>query len=154
MRASQLLDDIRDNLKDFDIEYVRNKVTDDRYKDPLTKKLAKHNSEAYDEIFEIELSNDFTISDEDINNLKKDIDYYFEKYNPHDEENQKLTKYICLYLAFINKKPLHPFGNSPADDVYEKNKEYYCKGRSRYIKEKNSLCKYCCTKVAPFNHLF
>lgn len=154
MKASELLDDIRNNLKDFNIEYVRNKVTDDRYKDPLTKKLAKHNSEAYDEIYEIELSDDYDISDKDINNLKKDIDSYFEKYNPHDEENQKLTKYICLYLAFISKKPLHPFGSSPQDDVYEKNSQYYCKGKSRYIREKNSLCKYCSAKVAPFNHLF
>ncbi|MDO5849503.1 MAG: DUF2115 family protein [Methanobrevibacter sp.] len=154
MKASALLEEIKNELKDFNIEYVRNKVTDDRYKDPLTKKLAKHNSEAYDEIFETEITEDYEIPDQQIANLKSDIDYYFGEYNPHDEENQKLTKNICLFLSFINKKPLHPFGDTPKEDVYEKNGQYFCKGKANYIKEKNSLCKYCCTKVAPFNHFF
>lgn len=154
MKASALLKEIQENLKDFNIEYVRNKVTDERYRDPLTKRLAKHNSDAYDEIFETEIADDFDIPDDRIDNLKKDIDYYFAEYNPHDEENQKLTKYICLYLSFINKKPLHPFGDSPTEEVYERDGQYFCKGRAKYIKEKNSLCKYCCTSVAPFNHFF
>ena len=55
MKASKLLEIIRENLKDYDIEYVRNKVTDDRYKDPLTKKLAKYNSETYDDIYGIDI---------------------------------------------------------------------------------------------------
>jgi hypothetical protein len=50
MKASKLLAEIKENLKDYPIEYLRNKVTDDRYKDPLTKSLAKYNSEAWDEI--------------------------------------------------------------------------------------------------------
>ncbi|WP_458453668.1 hypothetical protein [Methanobrevibacter sp.] len=37
MKATKLLEEIRANLKDYPIEYLRNKVTDDRYKDPLTK---------------------------------------------------------------------------------------------------------------------
>lgn len=154
MKKSELLKDIRENLKDFNIEYVRNKVTDERYRDPLTKKLAKHNSDAYDEIFETEIIDDDEIPDERIAGLKSDIDYYFGEYNPHDEENQKLTKYICLYLSFISKKPLHPFGDSPKDDVYQMGGEYFCKGKANYIKDRNSLCKYCCTRVAPFNHFF
>ena len=154
MKASVLLNEIKNELKDFNIEYVRNKVTDDRYKDPLTKKLAKHNSDAYDEIYEIEITEDFEIPNNEIQSLKDDIDYYFKQYNPHDPENQKLTKNICLYLSFINKKPLHPFGYDSKEDVYEKDGQYYCKGKSNYIKEKNSLCKYCCTKVTPFNHFF
>ena len=51
MNVTELLDEIKENLKDYPIEYLRNKVTDDRYKDPLTKKLAKYNSETWDEIF-------------------------------------------------------------------------------------------------------
>lgn len=39
MKATELLEEIRENLKDYPIEYLRNKVTDDRYKDPLTKVL-------------------------------------------------------------------------------------------------------------------
>ena len=50
MKASKLLKIIRENLKDYPIDYLKNKVTDERYKDPLTKKLAKYNSGVYDEI--------------------------------------------------------------------------------------------------------
>lgn len=50
MKASQLLEIIKEDIKDYPIEYLRNKVTDDRYKDPLTKKLAKYNSNVYDDI--------------------------------------------------------------------------------------------------------
>ena len=52
MKASKLLNEIRENLKDYPIDYLKNKVTDDRYKDPLTKSLAKYNSGVYDEIYE------------------------------------------------------------------------------------------------------
>lgn len=152
MKASKLLNEIKENLKDFNIEYVRNKATDDRYKDPLTKKLAKYNSDIYDEIFNLEIENDFNIPDKDIQSLKNDIEFYFNKYNPHDDENKKLTKNISLYLSFIGKKPLHPFENN--GEVYLKDNQYFCKGRVKYIKDKNSLCKYCCTKIAPFNDFF
>ena len=86
MKANNLLEEIKTNIKDYNIDYLKNKVTDDRYKDPLTKRLAKYNSEAYDEIFELEISEDFEISDKTIKNIKEDIDYYFSRYNPHDEK--------------------------------------------------------------------
>ena len=66
MKASDLLNEIRENLKDYPIEYLRNKVTDDRYKDPLTKKLAKYNSEAWDEIFALDITEDYDIKDGDV----------------------------------------------------------------------------------------
>ena len=31
MKASKLLNEIRENLKDYPIDYLKNKVTDDRY---------------------------------------------------------------------------------------------------------------------------
>ena len=81
MKANNLLEEIKTNIKDYNIDYLKNKVTDDRYKDPLTKRLAKYNSEAYDEIFQLEISEDFEISDKTIKNIKEDIDYYFSRYN-------------------------------------------------------------------------
>ena len=104
MKANNLLEEIKTNIKDYNIDYLKNKVTDDRYKDPLTKSLAKYNSEAYDEIFQLEISDDFEISDKLIKNIKEDIDYYFSRYNPHDEENQNLTRNLSLYFAFIRVK--------------------------------------------------
>ena len=63
MKATELLKEIRENLKDYPIEYLKNKVTDDRYKDPLTKQLAKYNSETWDEIFAIDITEDYEIKD-------------------------------------------------------------------------------------------
>lgn len=52
MKVSELLNIIRENLKDYLIDYLENKATDYRYKDPLTKKFAKYNSSRYDDIIQ------------------------------------------------------------------------------------------------------
>ncbi|MER2014554.1 MAG: hypothetical protein ABS871_08025, partial [Methanobrevibacter sp.] len=77
MKASKLLKIIRQNLKDYPIDYLRNKATDDRYKDPLTKKLAKYNSNVYDDIYGMDILDDFVIKDNVIENICDDLDYYF-----------------------------------------------------------------------------
>ena len=155
MNVTELLDEIKENLKDYPIEYLRNKATDDRYKDPLTKKLAKYNSETWDEIFSLEITQDYEIKDKIIENLKSDIDYYFDTYAGGDEETREFTKYISLYLALISKKPLHPFGDNPIkDQVFLENGEYKCKSRIMSIKDKNSLCLYCICKNAGLSFGF
>lgn len=155
MKSSELHEEIKENLKDYPIEYLRNKVTDDRYKDPLTKKLAKYNSETWDEIFALNITEDYEIKDNAIKNLKKDIDYYFDTYAGGDEETREFTKYICLYLAFMAKRPLHPVGDNPAkDQVFLENGEYKCKTRIMSIKDENSLCRYCICKNAGFSFGF
>ena len=154
MKASKLLKIIRQNLKYYPIEYLRNKVTDERYKDPLTKKLAKYNSGIYDEIYSIEIENDFEIKDNVIKNIQSDIGYYFDRYAPGDDETREFTKNISLYLALIAKKPLHPFSEDKKDEVYYFNGDYYCKGRVKYIHDKKSLCRYCVCKNVGFSGLF
>ena len=154
MKASQLLTIIREDLNDYDIEYLRNKATDPRYKDSLTKKLAKYNSETYDEIYQLEITKDFEIKDKVIENMKKDIDFYFETYAGGDEETKEFTKSISLYLALIAKKPLHPYSEDKKDDIFYLDGTYYCKGRATYIHDKNSLCRYCVSKNMPFNMMF
>ncbi len=154
MKASKLLKIIKVELKDYPIEYLKNKVTDDRYKDPLVKKLAKYNSEAYDEIYSIEIKDDFDIKDSAINKMKGDINYYFDTYAGGDVENREFTKYLSLYLAFIAKKPLHPFSEDKKDEVYEFNGSYYCKGRIKYINDKRSLCRYCVCQSLGYAGMF
>lgn len=154
MKASKLLKIIRQNLKDYPIEYLRNKVTDERYKDPLTKKLAKYNSDVYDEIYGIEIENDFEIKDNVIKNIQSDIGFYFDRYAPGDDETREFTKNISLYLALIAKKPLHPFSEDKKDEVYYFNGDFYCKGRIKYIHDKKSLCRYCVCKNVGFSGLF
>ena len=151
MKASKLLKIIKEELKDYPIDYLKNKVTDERYKDPLVKKLAKYNSETYDEIYSIEIKEDFDIKDSVINKMKGDINYYFDTYAGGDVENREFAKYISLYLALIAKKPLHPFTNDKKDEIYELDGLYFCKGRIKYIRDKRSLCRYCiCREVGYF----
>ena len=150
MKATELLKEIKENLKDYPIEYLRNKVTDERYKDPITKKLTKYNSETWDEIYSLKISEDFEIKNKKVENLKKDIDFYFDTYAGGDEETREFTKFISLYLALIAKKPLHPVGDSAKDEVFMQNNEYKCKTRIRSIKDENTLCKYCVCKNAGY----
>ncbi|WP_405304015.1 DUF2115 family protein [Methanobrevibacter sp.] len=154
MKASKLLNIIRQNLKDYPIDYLKNKAVDDRYRDPLVKKLAKYNSSVYDEIYEADIEDDFEIKDKIIKNIQSDIGFYFDRYAPGDEETREFTKYISLYLVLIAKKPLHPFSENSRDDVYFFNGDYYCKGRARYIHDKKSLCRYCICKNVSFSGMF
>ncbi|WP_458406550.1 DUF2115 family protein [Methanobrevibacter sp.] len=155
MKATKLLEEIRANLKDYPIEYLRNKVTDDRYKDPLTKSLAKYNSETWDEIYAKNITEDYDISDSIVENIKNDINFYFDTYAGGDEETREFTKYISLYLALIVKRPLHPVGDNPIkDQVFLENGEYKCKNRIMSIKDENSLCRYCVCKNAGLSFGF
>ncbi|MGX8694678.1 MAG: DUF2115 family protein [Methanobrevibacter sp.] len=154
MKASKLLNIIRQNLKDYPIDYLKNKAVDERYRDPLVKKLAKYNSSVYDEIYEADIEDDFEIKDKIIKNIQSDIGFYFDRYAPGDEETREFTKYISLYLVLIAKKPLHPFSENNRDDVYFFNGDYYCKGRARYIHDKKSLCRYCICKNVSFSGMF
>ena len=154
MKASKLLSLIKKDLEGYPIEYLRNKVTDPRYKDPLTKKLAKYNSEVYDEIFARKITDDFDIKDGVIKNMRADIGFYFDRYAGGDDETKRFTANISLYLALIAKKPLHPFSDDKSDDVHYSNGEYYCKPRMTAIHDERSLCRYCVCKNVGFSGMF
>lgn len=154
MKASKLLKIIQENLKDYPIDYLRNKATDDRYKDPLTKKLAKYNSSVYDDIYETVIIEDFEIKDNIIKSIQRDIGYYFDTYAGGDAQTREFTKNISLFLALIAKKPLHPYSEDKKDEVYYFDGLFYCKGRIKYIHDKNSLCRYCVCKNVGFAGMF
>ena len=154
MKASQLLSIIRENLKDYPIDYLKNKANDDRYPDSITKRLAKYNSYIYDEIYEKDIENDFEIKDKVIENLKSDIKFYFEVNDPGDEQTRDFTVNISLYLALIAKKPLHPYTKNKKDDVYLSNGNYYCRGRIKYIKDERTLCRYCASQNPSYMNMF
>ena len=148
MKASKLLSMIKKDLESYPIDYLRNKVTDPRYKDPLTKKLAKYNSEVYDEIFALEIADDFEIKDGVIKNMRADIGFYFERYAGGDDETKRFTENISLYLALIAKKPMHPFSEDKGDDVYHSD------ARMTAIHDERSLCRYCVCKNVGFSGMF
>ena len=154
MKASKLLSMIRKDLENYPIDYLRNKITDPRYKDPLTKKLAKYNTGVYDEIFSTEIKDDFEIKDGVIKKIRSDIGFYFDRYAGGDDQTKRFTENISLYLALIAKKPLHPFSEDKSDDVYYFDGDYYCKGRMKYIHDPKSLCRYCVCKNVGFSGMF
>ena len=154
MKVSQLLENIRSDLKDYPIDYLKSKADDGRYPDSITKRLAKYNSKVYDDIYATDISDDLEIKDDIIENITNDLDYYFETYGPGDAKSRNFTKNITLYLALICKRPLHPFSEDKKDDVYFSDGKYYCKNRVKYINDKNSLCRYCICRNPGFMDLF
>lgn len=154
MKASKLLKIIKEDLKDYPIDYLKNKATDPRYKDPLTKKLAKYNSNVYDNIYDTEILDDFEIKDAVIKNMRSDIGFYFNRYGDGESETKRFTENISLYLAFIVKKPLHPFTDDKRDEVHYQNGKYFCKTRMTAIHDEKSLCRYCVCKNFGFTWMF
>ena len=155
MKATELLEKVRENLKDYPIDYLKKKAKDDRYPDSITKRLAIYNSSIYDEIYANDIEEDFEIRDDVIKNIEDDVDFYFSVYDPGDIETRDFTRELSLYLVLIAKKPLHPFGdNSAKDDIFLENGEYKCKNRIIHIKDKRSLCRYCVCKNAGYSFGF
>lgn len=154
MNASELLEIIQENLKDYPIDYLRKKATDERYPDSITKKLAKYNTSVYDDIYGTVILDDFVVNDNVIENLASDIEFYFDEYLSGDIETREFTKYISLYLVLIAKKPLHPYSEDKKDDVFHFNDDYFCKNRIKHIKDERSLCRYCICKNVGFQAMF
>lgn len=150
MKASQLLEQIKNELNDYPIDYLKNKANDDRYPDSITKRLAKYNSNVYEDIYSMVILDDFDIKDNVIANITQDLEYYFENYGPGDSESQNFTKNITLYLALISKRPLHPYSEDKKDEIYFSDEKYYCKNRVKYINDENSLCRYCVCRNVGF----
>lgn len=154
MKASELLETIKENIRDYPIEYLKNKVSDERYKDPLTKKLAEYNSNVYDDIYGTVIIDDFDIKDNVVKKIREDITFYFDKYGGGEDKHKVFSENISLYLALISKKPLHPYSENKKDEIYYSNGSYYCKDRAKYIHDEKSLCRYCVCKNVGFMDLF
>ena len=155
MKASRLLEKIQKELKDYPIDYLKNKADDERYPDSITKRLAKYNSGVYDDIYATVISDDFIIKDTVIENMTSDLEYYFENYGPCDRQSQDFTKNISLYLALIARRPLHPYSEDKKDEIYYSDGKYYCKNRVKYINDENSMCRVSVrsgTDFLYFNH--
>ena len=111
--------------------------------------MSKYNLENFNEIMNLSFEefND-EIDEEKLKDFQNRINHYFSLYAPHDEEFKEFITAISVYLTFIAKKPLHPPGIvfSNETHVYKKQNVYFCTGKSIFIKDKLSLCKYCVCK--------
>lgn len=116
--------------------------------------MSIYNRDNFNEITNLSLDelDDNEIPDEELDDFKKRIDYFFSLCGGEDEDFKESLKLISLYLVFIAKKttasPVVQFSNGKI--VYKDQNMYYCTGKSEFIKNKLLLSKYCiCSQIYP-----
>jgi uncharacterized protein (UPF0305 family) len=148
MKNSELFLEIKKDLGRYKFKVKNNEGLDENI-DSINLIMSNYNRDNFNEIMNLSLIElDEEIPDEDLNDFKKRIEYFFDLYAPEDKEFKEFIKAISLYLTFIAKKPLHPPGIkfSNGSRVYKNQGFYYCTGKSKFIEDKLSLCKYCVSK--------
>lgn len=158
MKKRDLLEEIKENIRDYDIEILEERVNREDT-NPISKQVSTFNIENYREIMSLNIDEDSVenteISDKLIEGIKEEIAKFFDGCSPESEEIfKKFITYICIYLSAIAKKPLHPagmdFGNGRT--VFTKEIDgktnYYCDIRKEMrLQDKDYFtCKYCLCK--------
>ena len=153
MKASILLKEIKENMLNYNINNIKENLKKEDI-NPISKQVSIFNLENYEEILSktIDEEEDFEISDNEINEMKNEIDLFFKGCSPESEDSfKKFIESICIYLSLIAKKPLHPVGMDFRDGktVFTEEKDgetvYYCdiKQRQAEIAKDYYTCKYC-----------
>ena len=156
MKARELLDEIKENIKDYDISYLEEKIKEEDI-NPISKQVSAFNIQNYKEIMSLNIDDDENteISDKLIDDIKDEISRFFDGCSPESEDIfRKFVTYICIYLSLIAKKPLHPVGMDfrNGKTVFTKEVDgklnYYCDIRKEMkMKSKDYYtCKYCVCK--------
>ena len=154
MKAKELLSEIKDNIKDYDIALLEENIKKDGV-NPISKQVSAYNIEHYKEIFSLNIeegsNQNIEVSDKLINDIKDEIAKFFDGCSPESKDIFKnFITYICIYLSLIAKKPLHPvgmdFGNGKT--VFKEGNNYYCdvKRELRMKSKDYYTCKYCICK--------
>ena len=153
MKASQLLEEIKEDMRNFNAKQMEENLKKEDI-NPISKQLSKFNLENYYEILSKNISKeeDFDIEDSKIAEIRNEIKLFFKGCSPESEESFKnFIESICVYLSLIAKKPLHPIGMDFRDGktVFAEEKEgktfYYCdiKQQQAEIAKDYYTCKYC-----------
>ena len=158
MKTRELLEEIRENIKDYDIEPFEERARDENT-DQTSKLRAKFHIQNYTEIMELNIDEDdesnIEIDDGLVNDIKDELGRFFEGCSPESEEEfKKFITYTCIYLSVIAKRPLHPIGidmhNGKTVFAKEENGEtvYYCdiKEEQSKIAKDYYTCQYCVSK--------
>ncbi|AMK16355.1 DUF2115 family protein [Methanobrevibacter olleyae] len=158
MKTRDLLEEIKENIKDYDIKVLEEKVKKVDI-NPISKQVSAYNIENYKEIISLNIDEEseenIEISDKKIYSIKKEIAKFFDGCSPESEEIfKKFIESICLYLSLIARKPLHPvgmdFSNGKTVFKEEKNNKinYYCDIKEELKMRSNEYytCKYCICK--------
>jgi uncharacterized protein (UPF0305 family) len=144
MKTSQLLLKLKKDMKKY-----KSKMLDNGKNDSLNQIMSRYNLENFNAIMNTSLEElNEEVDEEKLKDLQNRIDHYFSLYAPDDEDFKEFINAISIYLTFVAKKPLHPPGIifSNGKRVYKKDDVYYCTGKSIFIKDELSLCKYCVCK--------
>ena len=158
MKVRDLLEEIKENIKDYDIEIFEKKASDENA-DPATKQRANFHIQNYNEIMELNIDEEDACNIEIDDGLVEDIKYelarFFEGCSPESEEIfKRFITYNCIYLSIIAKRPLHPIGidmhNGKTVFAEEEDGEtvYYCdiKEEQAKIAKDYYTCQYCVCK--------
>lgn len=154
MKTRDLIEEIKENIKDYDIEILEEKIKREDI-NPISKQVSTFNIQNYKEIMTLDIEDgsdeDMEISDSLIEEIKDEIAKFFDGCSPESEDIfKRFITYICIYLSLIAKKPLHPvgmdFGNGKT--VFKEENNYYCdvKKELRLQSEDYYTCKYCICK--------
>ena len=158
MKARDLMEEIKENIKDYDIEIFEKKASDENA-DQASKQRALFHIQNYNEIMALNIGEEdesnIEIDDGLINDIKDELFRFFEGCSPESEEPfKRFITYSCIYLSVIAKRPLHPVGidmhNGKTVFAEEENGEtvYYCdiKEEQAKIAKDYYTCKYCVCK--------
>ncbi len=158
MKTRDLLEEIKENIKDYDIGIFEERVRDENT-DQTSKLRANFHIQNYTEIMELNIDEEdesnIEVDDELVNDIKDELRRFFEGCSPESEEEyKKFIIYTCIYLSLIAKRPLHPIGidmhNGKTVFGEEKDGEtvYYCdiKEEQSKIAKDYYTCQYCVCK--------
>ena len=153
MKASELFLKLKKDMEKYKSKIRHAEESSDEKNNSRNLAMSRYNLENFNEI----INSSFEWPDEEIDEkILKDfqdrIDHFFRAHAPGDEEFKEFIKAVSTYLVFIAKKPLHPPGIvfSNGAEVYKKGNVYFCTGKSIFIKDKLSLCKYCAAEKASY----
>ena len=155
MKARELLEEIKENIKDYDIEILEDRIVKEDI-NPISKQVSSFNIQNYKEIMALNIdensAENVEIGDKLIKDIKEEMARFFDGCSPESEEVfKRFVTYICIYLSLIAKKPMHPIGMDFRDGntVFSEEKDgeilYYCdiKQRQAKISKDYYTCKYC-----------
>ena len=149
MKASQLIRELQIQLISLleDPEFAQSRR--DRAlqrKGGIEDAIIRHNWTVSEEILHRDASSaSGTVSHRKISNFRNHISGYLEKNSTGNKGYDRYIAIVSEYLSLIVHQPLHPLAvrhleyEPPADSDDRK----YCCLKMRYIKDPNSLCRYC-----------
>ena len=158
MKARELLEEIRENIKDYDVGIFKERL-DDENTDETSKLRAQFHIQNYEEIMELNIEEEdecnMEIDAKLVKDIKEELAKFFEGCSPESEEPfKRFITYTCIYLSLIAKRPLHPVGidmhNGKTVFAEEEDGEtiYYCdiKEEQAKIAKDYYTCQYCVCK--------